>query len=201
VLAFKEDFAAAVPLAEASVKKLRELGDQHHALQAAERLAWWRLQTGRVDDAKDAYAKLLRDARAAGDAQIEARALTMFALWASDERRHREALELLQQVYGLDTNMGDPNEIVMDVVLIARAIAWAGRAEPAARLLAGADAMRDELGFPFPKHLVLMRDETEGKVRAELGDAAFADSIERGRGLTRDEAASILDAVIQDLPS
>jgi len=199
VLAFKEDFAAAVPLAEASVKKLRELGDQHHALQAAERLAWWRLQTGRVDDAKDAYAKLLQDARAAGDAQIEARALTMFALWASDEGRHREALELLQQVYGLDTDMGDPNEIVMDVVLIARAVAWAGKAEPAALLLAGAEAMRDELGFPFPKHLVQIREETEEKVRAELEDAAFAASSERGRGLTRDDAASILDAAIDNL--
>ena len=199
MLAARGDFAAGLPLAEKSARLLRELGDEHHALQAMRRLAWCRLELDGVDAARPVYEELLRGARAAGDTQAEARALATFAGWAADEGRHREALELLQEVYRLDSELGDPNEIVMDLIAIARAAALAGKAEVAVRMLVGAEAMRQELGFPFSPDIVQMRDEAEARARADLDDEAFADAQARGRNLTRDEAAAILDRVLGEL--
>jgi predicted ATPase/class 3 adenylate cyclase len=201
MLAARGDFSGGLPLAEKSARLLRDLGDEHHALQAMRRVAWCRLELDGVEAARPAYEELLRAARAAGDTQAEARALATFAGWAVDEGRHREALELLQQVYRLDTQLGDPNEIVMDLIAIARAAAFAGRAEVAVRVLVGAEAMRQELGFPFSPDIVQMRDEAEACARAELDDEAFADAQARGRDLTREEAAAILDSLLGELPA
>lgn len=195
------DFANAIPLVEESLQRLGELGDEHHALQALRRLANCRFELEGLEAARPVYEELLRRAEAAGDSQMEARALGEFAMWASDEARHHDALQLMQRVYRIDTEVGDPNEIVMDVVRLARVIAWAGSLERAVQLIASAEVMREKLGFPFPSYIVDARDEVEARARAKLDGEAFAEAWEQGRSLTAEEAAAILEDELHARPS
>jgi predicted ATPase len=193
------DFDDASQLAAESAGVLRELEDEHHALQATEHLGYCELQVRGMKAAKPIYEDVLTRARIAGDTQSEARALTRFAFWASDEGRHEEALELMQQVYRLDATLGDPNELVMDLVSIARAIAAAGYHEAAVRMLTAAEALRVELGFPFPSSVVEVRDEVHASARSALDPAAFAEAQNQGQQWSSNDAPAILDAVLADL--
>jgi hypothetical protein len=105
----------------------------------------------------------------------------------------------MQQVYRLDATLGDPNELVMDLVSIARAIAAAGHYEAAVRMLTAAEALRVELGFPFASSVVEVRDEVEASARSALNPAAFAEAQNQGQQWSRSDAAAILDTVLADL--
>ena len=195
------DLEGALGLAEEAAEELRRLGDEHHALQAMEQFADFRLRLSGPESAKPIYEELLSRARAAKDTQIEARALTVFAQWASDESRHVEALGLTERVYELDSELGDPNETVMDFVHIARAMALAGRPATAIRLLTGAEGMREEVGFPFPPSVARLCEEVEQRAQRELDAAALAEARTQGRGLTREDAAGLLSQVLGQLQS
>ena len=185
------DFAAARPLMEESVERLRELGDEHRALQATRVLAWCCEQLGDVERRMTLYEELLRGSRAAHDEQMEARALAMLALVATDEGRSGDALALLKDAYRIDREIGDPAEIAIDLIRLARTLAFAKRATTAARLLSRSEAMREELGIPYPAYVTAMREDAESRARAQLDQGAFSEAWEEGRALTADEAVAL----------
>ena len=185
------DFETALPLVEESVPRLREVGDEHRALQAMGSLAWCNLQLYGAERARPYYEELLEGARAAGDAALEARALGTLAILTSDEGRHRDALLMLADAYRIDREVGDPAELKDDLVDFARVLVAAGQAEPAVQLIARAEAERERLGLVFAAWAVQRRDFVEGQARALLGEVAFAEAWERGRTLTLEEAASL----------
>ena len=185
------DFATARPLFEDSVRRLRELGDEHRALQATRGLAWCNLELGNVERAKAFYQELLEGARVAGDRNMEARALATFAVFASDEGRHEDALVLLQDAYRIDHEFGDPSETATDLIGFARALALADRPRTAVQLLSCAEARRDELAMVLPSYVIEYRDLAETRARAQLDDAAFAEAWEEGRKLSADEAVAL----------
>jgi predicted ATPase len=185
------DFAAALPLVEESVQRLREVGDEHRALQALRSLAWCNLELHGAKRAKPFYEELLEGARAAGDAQLEGRALATLAIFASDEGRHRDALAMLRDAYRIDCAFGDPVELMGDLIDFARVVAAADRAEVAVELIARAEVERERLGVVFPGWVLRRRDVAEAKARALLDDAEFAQAWQRGRTLTLDEAVTL----------
>jgi tetratricopeptide (TPR) repeat protein len=185
------DFETALPLVEESVPRLREVGDEHRALQAMGSLAWCNLQLYGAERARPYYEELLEGARAAGDAALEARALGTLAILTSDDGRHRDALLMLADAYRIDREVGDPAELKDDLVDFARVLVAAGQAEPAVQLIARAEAERERLGLVFAAWAVQRRDFVEGHARALLGEVAFAEAWERGRTLTLEEAASL----------
>jgi tetratricopeptide (TPR) repeat protein len=187
----EDDFAAATPLCEESVRRLREVGDEHRALQATRLVAWCYLELGDVERAKTHYEDLLRGARAARDKQMEARALATLAQFATDEGRHLDALAMLEEAYRLDCEFGDPHEIAMDLIWFARALAFAGRAGTAARLLSRSEATHEELGMTYPAWVAARKEEAMSRAQAQLEQVAFAEAWEQGRALTVDEAVSL----------
>jgi hypothetical protein len=77
---------------------------------------------------------------------------------------------------------------------LAAALAAAGDAVTAARLLASFATMPDEVSRRrFDVHQ--LNDETTSRLRTQLSDAAFADASAEGRELTLDEAVELALAV------
>jgi hypothetical protein len=164
-----------------------------------EQVAEFRLRLSGREAAKPIYEELLDRARAANDTQIQARALTVFGLWASDDNRHEEALNLTLRVYELDSELGDPNETVMDFVHIARAVALAGQPATAIRLLTAAEGMRKDVGFPFPPSVARLYEEIEERAQRELDPATLAKARQQGRGLSREDAAELSSRVLDEI--
>jgi predicted ATPase len=190
-LALTGDFASARPLVERSVQRLREVGDEHRALQAIRCLAWCHLELGDRERAKHLYEELLRGAQAAGDQQMEARAFVTLSPFASDDGRNDEALALLEEAYRLDREYGDPFEIANDLAYFGRAVAFADRAAVAVRLVSLHEAMYDELGLARMSWVVKIQDEAISRARTQLDDAAFAEAWDEGRKLTPDDAVAL----------
>jgi tetratricopeptide (TPR) repeat protein len=184
------DFATALPLVEESVRRLREVGDEHRALQAMRVRGWCNLQLYGAERAKPHYEELLAAARAAGDAQQEARALATLAIFASDDGQHGVALRMLADSYRIGRDFGDPADIMEDLVDFARVLVVAGEEELAAQLIAQAEDERERLGLVFPDWISERRDFVVERARAVLGEALFAEAWEQGRALTPEEAAS-----------
>lgn len=190
------DFAEGRPLLEQSVERMRELGDEHRALQAVRALAWCNLELGERKRAKELSEELLVGARAAGDRNLEAPALGSVALFASDEGRPGEAVRLLEEAYRLDLEVGDPLEIPLDLIRMARALALADRADAAVQLLALAWSLLDTGGIVVPADVVRYSEEAETRSTEQLGDSAFAAAWDRGRRLSTDDAVALAVASI-----
>ena len=78
----------------------------------------------------------------------------------------------------------------MNLCRFARALAFAGGAATAARLLSCFEALREEIGG---SEVWVTRDNEEAlaTIRTQLGEADFAEAWEQGRTLTLDEAAAL----------
>jgi predicted ATPase len=190
-LAMAGEFATARPLVEDSVRRLREVDDEHRALQATRVLAWCHLELGDLERAKALYEELLEGARAAGDEQMEARALATLSQFATDEGRNQDAFDLMSEAYRLDREFGDSFEIANDLVYVARAVAFADRAVAAARLVSLYEAMCEELAILHMSWVVKIREDAMSRARARLDEAEFTEAWEQGRTLTADEAIAL----------
>jgi len=197
VFALEGDFAFARPILEECLGRLRELGDEHRALQALRAVGWCHSSLGETERAKTLYEELRRGARAEGDSQMEARALSTLSGFATDEGRPGEALALILDAYHLDREFGDPLEIATDLVWFGRALAFAGREGIAAQLLSRAQAMCEEVGITLPAWVHGVEDEAMSKARAQLDEAAFAEAWGQGRTMTVDEAVAL---AVGDVP-
>ena len=141
---------------------------------------------------KALYEELLQGARAAGDKQMEARALATLSQFATDEGRNQVALDLVSDAYRLDREFGDPFEIANDLVYFARALAFADRAVTAVRLVSLYEAMCEELAVPPMSRIVKISEEAIGRIRERLDEAGFDDAWEQSRKLTADEAFALV---------
>jgi predicted ATPase len=187
-----EDFASALPLFEESIGRLREVGDEHRALQAIRLLAWCCRETGDVERSNALYEELLRDARAAGDEQMASVALSLLGGAAADEGRFAEALALLHEAYLFDREFGDETEVFTDLLRFARTLALAGRAHDAVKLLASSEAKRAEVDVPYPAWVArLLRDQADESARGQLDEKAYSAAWERGFRLSPDEAVAL----------
>jgi hypothetical protein len=93
--------------------------------------------------------------------------------------------------YRIDRHIGNPEEIAVDLIRFARAVAVAGNAEAAAAILARSEAIRAELGVTHADWILEWQEEAESKARAGIDDDAFAKAWERGRSLTTEEAVAL----------
>jgi hypothetical protein len=124
-------------------------------------------------------------------------ALESFAHDAASEGRVEEAASLLKEAYELNRELGDRFRDAIIVCRFARVLAFAGRAETAARLLAAGETLYEEMGASPMGWLQRGNDEALVLIRARLDDDAFAEAWERGRKLTIDEAVAL---ALEELP-
>ena len=108
-------------------------------------LAWAYDELGEPDRARRLKEDVLEQARAAGDQHVQVHALE--ALGASRRRRGRRTRRRrCSGGVGLNRELGDRYREAIIVCRFARVLAFAGRAEPATRVLATGETLYEEMG-------------------------------------------------------
>jgi predicted ATPase len=184
------DIVTAQRLFAESARRFSDLGEHTGTLLATGALAWTYDTLGDKERAHTLYEDVLRQARAAGNTRSEGRALCFLAWHAIEDGRSRDALALLEQAYGIHRDLGDRQEIALDVLRFAAALAVGGRAAAAAQLLSSSETLREEIGLRGPT-TDRMNENTLSSIRAQLDEAAFTEAWEQGLTLTADEAVAL----------
>jgi tetratricopeptide (TPR) repeat protein len=187
------DFELARPLLEESVRLFRELGDQYHNLWSTHLLAWSWYRGGDRERARALWEENLQRARATANRNVEALSLGALAdNLALEEGRVNDALPMLTEAYRINRDLGMPSaQTAMDLHRFARGLAFAGRAAPAARVFACAEALYEEIGARTRPLTAAKDEKTLTAIRAQLDDTVFAEAWEQGQGLTPDEAVAL----------
>jgi predicted ATPase len=185
-----EDYGTARQLWEESARLFHATGDTFQALVATRLLAWAYDELGEPDRARRLKEDVLEQARAAGDKHVQVHALEALAHGAA-EGQADEAASLLKEAYELNRELGDRFREAVLVCRFARVLAFAGRAEPATRVLATGERLYEEMGARPMGWLKRANDEALTLIRAQLDEAAFAEAWEKGRALTADEAVAL----------
>ncbi len=177
---------------EEGARLFRELEDDHYAVLCIYNLA--EVVTVRGDDSARAGALLEQcvvEGRRLSDLRIVALAGTQLAALSADDGRFDEALSLLAESLELLQGLGARVELVDALSRFASALSRKGESAAAARLLAGAVALREEIGSSSLPLAAKRNNETLLALRARLDESALADAWERGRTLSADEAVSL----------
>ncbi|MBA3475169.1 MAG: hypothetical protein H0T10_00255, partial [Actinobacteria bacterium] len=191
VAAVEHDWVTGQQLFEESVRVFEELGDEHYTLLATRALAWMCEELGDLERFRVLTENYLRGARATGNQRLEARALGVLAGFAVNEGRTQDALSMLKEVYRIDRAVGDVREIADDLCRFGQALAAAGRAGTAARLLSSSEGLRQQIGAGAPSYIAEMNAKTLATIHAHLDAATFAEAWQQGQALTPDEAVAL----------
>jgi predicted ATPase/class 3 adenylate cyclase len=189
------DWAAALPILEASVQTFREVGDERRVMWGTRTLAWAHAELGELRAARALYEDALRQARAAGNRLFEGVVLGSLSWLATVEGRIEECATLMRQSLVIKSELADRSEIAIGLGHAAKALAAMGRGEASARLIGAHEAVVEELGGIEP-WVVRMRDTTLAKVQESLDPDTVAAARRDGRKLTTDKAVGYaLDAL------
>jgi hypothetical protein len=107
-----------------------------------------------------------------------------------DEGRAQDALRMLNGAYRINRELRDAYRLPFIVCRFARAVAAAGMAERAARILASGQALLEEIGAG-ENWAGSMNDQTLASIRTQLDEAALGEAWEQGRALTADQAVAL----------
>ncbi len=112
------------------------------------------------------------------------------AIFAADEGNVDGALSMLKESLRIFRDVGDRSAVADTLGYFAAVLGAAGRAQEAARLLAGGEALHEEFGssgaWPDKEN-----EEALGRIRAQLEEIALAEAWAQGRALTFDEAVAL----------
>jgi predicted ATPase len=192
------DLDTGLRLGTEAVRMFRELGDEHNALSASRVMAAAYDDLGHSDKAREVRQDMLRRARALGDRFIEAKALAGTAMLTEVlQGQSANAVAHLAEAYRIHRDVGDRHEITIVLCEFASVLATFGRFDAAARILACAEALREEISAR--EHWVArLNAETADVIRQQLDESVFDTASEEGRRLTPDEA---VDLALQALDS
>ncbi len=178
----------AAKVIEESLELARVAGDPALGVWALADFGLLSYYRGDLDAAVRALAEAIGGARALSDRLATATSLIGLGLVARRRGEPERALALGREALTLLREMGKPNGIALAFGLLATAMAAAGRAEAAARLLGVSVALRDKLSILQPAY---EREDTEqalAPARAALGEAAWAAAFAAGRALSLEDA-------------
>jgi hypothetical protein len=112
--------------------------------------------------------------------------------FAIEEGRLEDALSMLTEAYRINRDFGMPSvQTTMDLGRLAHGLAFAGRSVAATRVLASAEALREEIGARARRTDAERDAKTLGAIHTLLDEAAFDEAWEQGRALTPDEAVAL----------
>ena len=185
------NLSTAQQLFEEALRRFRELGDEHFTLLATRLVAWMCYDQGNRDRARTLHEDVVRRARVSGNERMQATSLGALAEYAINDGRVTEALPMLNESTRIYRDLGERHELAVNLCRFARAAAAGGREEAAARILSGAEVLREEIGVSWSYWVVEMNDVTLAAIGTQLDEAAFAEAWEQGRALTLDEAVAL----------
>jgi predicted ATPase len=172
-----------------SLRSFRALGDDHMVGIAIDLLGLACFKLGDRERAVALEEENLRTARAMGNARVEAKALGALGMYIVDAGRVDDAVPLLVESTRIFRDLGsDFDELAQNLLSLARAVAVAGEADAAVRILSAASSLLDEIGTTLPEYEADLNEETLAIVRRDLDDTAFGEAWEEGHALTADEA-------------
>ncbi len=177
-------------IATARLRAEEALANEHYTLLATDALSWTYEELGDRERRRALLEDVLRRARAQSNEGVVALALGQLASYARDEGRIQDALSMLKESLRIDRDLGNRGGIYENLCRFARALAVAGRAEPAALLLSGSEALREEIGANI-SWVAKMKEETLATLRPQLDEAALAELWEQGRNLSLDDAVAV----------
>jgi tetratricopeptide (TPR) repeat protein len=183
-------FEEAAELAEQSARLFREAGDEHGALAAAWLLGWALRGLGEAERARILDEQTLAEARARGAKNIQAHLVESLALRVVEDGHPADALALFREAYEINVELDDRWRMALVACRLATALIALGEPERATQVLASGQAQLEDMGAD-PAWRRDTRERDVGRLRAELGDAAFAEAWEEGRKLSADEAVAI----------
>ena len=184
------DLATAERHFDESMRLFRDLGDEHYALVTSSNLAWHYYSLGDPERARALHEETLAGARATSNKRIQAISMAALAVCAVDEGRTDDALSLLTESIRIRLDVGDLIGLAADLRRSSFALAVAGKAAAAVRLLSSSEALREQLGTSLQRDAARMDEQTLALVHAQLDEAAFAEAWEQGRTLPIDEAVA-----------
>jgi predicted ATPase/class 3 adenylate cyclase len=194
VVADGGEYASAREIFEESIRFFREARDEHSVVWATRYLAWMHNELGDRKHARALHEENLARARELGSEWIEASTLGALGEYAVDEGRMDDGVAMLGQSVRLFRDLGERERQAENACRFARALATAGSASIAARLLASAEALQEEIGAGRSQWVVEMNEGTLKAIRAQLDEAAFAEVWEQGRALTVDDAVALAES-------
>jgi predicted ATPase/DNA-binding SARP family transcriptional activator len=191
VLGRTADLVMAQQHYEESARLFRELGDEHYVLLAQSNLAWTCYDVGDRERARALHEGTLASARATSSKRIEAISLAALAIYAVDEGQTDNAISMLTESLRIRREVGDLIGLCADLRRSSVALAVAGRAAAAVRLLSSSETLREQLGGRLQPDAAKMDERTLALVGGQLDEAAFAEAWEQGRSLPVDEAIAL----------
>ena len=186
-----ERWSDALAMLDDVIPVLRDLGAWDVAIPANRTRAWMYEELGDMDRSWLLTEENLEHSRAHGHRRIEARSLGALAERAENEGRFDDARDLLVQSLRIDRELGNVPMVSFDLVRFAVIHARDGRPELAARLVARAVAVFDEIGFALESWMTRDVEDATAAVRAQLDDVAFDEAWEAGAKLSLDEAVAL----------
>jgi predicted ATPase len=184
-------WSEALPILDEVIPVLRDLGAWDVAIPANRTRAWTYEQLGDMDRFWLLTEENLEHSRMHGHRRIEARSLGALSERAANEGRFEDARDLLVQSFRIDRELGNVPFVSMDLVRFAVIHTREARPETAARLIARAVTVFQEIGLTLESWMAQEVDDATAAVRARLDDDVFAAAWQKGEKLTIDEAVAL----------
>jgi len=176
---------------EDSLRRFEELGDDHYVLLATRVLAWTLYELGDRPRARALHESNLDRARASGNVRLVTDITSALASYDLDNRDVRAAAARLPEALTAHLEIGDREELVVDLTRVARANALAGDLATTARLLGHVDHLLEQLMVTTPTWIVYEYDEAESVARDGLDPASWESLRATGRAMSPDEAVAL----------
>jgi predicted ATPase/DNA-binding CsgD family transcriptional regulator len=182
------DLADAAALLEESLELFRVLGDKGS-------IAWTFGTLGEVaedqndyEKAATSYQESLTLYRTVGDKEGIAELSRSLGRIAQVQSDYARAATLYDESLRLNKELGDRLGIARDLEGMAALRAACRQPEPATRLLAAAETLREEICAPLENVERIKHEAIISAAREALGEAAFANAWSEGRKLTPEQA-------------
>jgi predicted ATPase/class 3 adenylate cyclase len=186
-----ERWSDALAILDDVIPILRDLGAWDVAIPANRTRAWMYEELGDMDRFWLLTEENLEHSRAHGHRRIEARSLGALAERAANEGRFDDARELLVQSFHIDRELGNVPFVSLDLVRFAVIHIRDGSPQLAARLIARAVAVFDEIGISLETWMRREVEDATAAVRAQLDDDSFDAAWEEGARMSLDDAVAL----------
>jgi predicted ATPase/DNA-binding SARP family transcriptional activator len=188
VAAEQGDRERATALSERAADLYRESGDRRGHALAVSNLGGIALEGGEYAKAASLSEQAYALFETLEDSEGMAFALVNQGFAALSEHEHERAIALLRQALRRLAELGFRDVIGYCFEGLAAVLAFTGQAEPAARLLGAAEALRDSLGVDLAPAERETHEVTAAAVREALGEEQFSAAWRLGRELALDRA-------------